>query len=68
MKNLFLLLTAVLLIAGCKPAEESKSEPAEESKSEQLGKEIAEKMRNPIEETRAISEKIQKTREIELPK
>jgi len=60
MKNLFLLSVAVLLIAGCKPADEPKSE--------QLGKEIAEKMRNPIEQTRAISEKIQKTREIELPK
>ena len=56
-----LLPITALLFAGC-------SKPAEESKSEQLGKEMAEKMKAPIEDTRTLTEKIQKTREVELPK
>lgn len=62
MKRIILLPLMAVLLTGC--FEQS----TEKSKSEQLGEDIAGKMRAPIEETRAITEKIQKTREIELPK
>jgi hypothetical protein len=58
MKKPVYLSVIVLLVFGCS------EQPAEESKSEQLGKEIAGRIRAPIEETRAITEKVQKTREI----
>ncbi len=60
MKNLFLLLTVALLCFGC-----SKSD--EVPQGETFGKDIAKKMKAPIGETRAITDKIQRTRTAELP-
>lgn len=57
MKKLFMLLTAALFVAGC-------SKPAEESKSEKLGTELANKIRAPIDDARAVTEKLNKR---ELP-
>jgi len=58
MKNLSALLAAALLLAGC-------SKPDEETGSESLGKEVARRMKSPIEETRAITDKIGNMRKVE---
>lgn len=59
MKKQLLLPAIMLLVSGC-------SDSTEPSQSEQLGEEIADKMRAPIEDTRAITEKIRKNREMPL--
>ncbi len=58
MKNMFLLLTVVVFCSGC-----SKSD--EETQSESLGKEIANRMKAPIEKTQAITDKIGNIRSAE---
>ncbi len=59
MKNLFLLMIVTLLLAGCS----DQNQPGE-----QTGKEIAARLRAPIQETSAITEKVKATREVEIPK
>ncbi len=55
MKNLILLIMIGLVAAGC-----SKSE--EETKSESLGKDLANRIKNPIERAKAVSEKTEQSR------
>jgi len=57
MKIWVLILLPVFVAAGC-------SDSSEPSKSEQLGKEIADQMRAPIDDARAVTEKLNKR---ELP-
>jgi len=58
MKKLLLLLIVALLCSGCSDQQES---------GETLGEEIANRMKAPIEKTQSITDKIQKTRAVELP-
>jgi len=58
MKNLFLLFAIALLALGCSDQQES---------GETLGEEIANRMKAPIEKTQSITDKIQRTRAVELP-
>jgi len=60
MKNLFNLLLVGLIVSGC-----SKSD--EVAKGETLGKDIADRMKAPIEKTQSVTDKIQRTRAVELP-
>lgn len=57
MKSLFLLLAAVLLFTACSDQEE---------RSRQAGREIADKMKAPIEEAAAVTDKIKNTRQTGL--
>ena len=56
MKNLFLLFAAVLICFGCSK---------QEQRSEKAGEDIAEKMKAPIEQTQAITDKIGTMRGVE---
>ncbi len=56
MKTLFLLFTVVVFCSGCSRQEEQ---------SESLGKEIANRMKAPIEKTQAITDKIGNIRSAE---
>jgi len=56
MKSILIALAVTLLCSGC-----SKSE------DETLGEEIANRMKAPIEKTQSITDKIQRTRAVELP-
>lgn len=58
MKHLILCLMMTALFAGCSK---------EEGSSEQLGRDAAERIKKPIEDARAISEKARETREVDLP-
>ena len=60
MKSLFLFLTIALLCFGC-------SESDKKTKSETLGKDLAGRIKAPIEKTSAITDKIKKIRATELP-
>ncbi len=58
MKNMFLLLTVVVLCSGCSKQDEP---------GETHGEEIANRMKAPIEKTQGITDKIGKMRATELP-
>ena len=52
-------MIAAALLAGCSK---------EERKSEELGRDMADRIKQPIEDARAGSEKAQETRAVEIPK
>jgi len=58
MRTLLLLLVATLLFAACSKQEE---------RSRRAGKDIAKKMKAPIEETRSVTDKIKATHQTDLP-